>query len=171
MTSDDRHRLVLVRHAKSSWDDPMVADHDRPLAARGHKALRRMRTHLDELDIGPDVVLCSPARRTRDTLDGIREALGRHPRVEIEEVLYAADAEDLVTRLGRLTDEVRSAMIVAHNPGLADLIELLTVPHAASLPDAVPTGAIAVLSFAGPWYGLGPAVATLDSFWRPRPPR
>jgi phosphohistidine phosphatase len=65
-------------------------------------------------DIGPDEVLCSSGRRNRDTLDGIREALGRHPRVEVEEVLYACDAEDLVTRLGRLTDEVRSALIVAH---------------------------------------------------------
>jgi phosphohistidine phosphatase len=168
----DWHQLVLVRHAKSSWNDPTLTDHDRPLAARGHKALRRMRAHLEELGIRPDVVLCSSARRTVETLDGIREALGAHPLVEIDDRLYAAGADRLFARLAVLGDEVRCALVVAHNPGIADLVELLTARDDAAPPlDVVPTGAIAVLSFTGPWRDLGPAVTSLDGIWRPRPPR
>jgi phosphohistidine phosphatase len=68
-------RLVLVRHAESSWDDPVVADHDRPLARRGEKALRRMRHHIEDLEIQPDLVRCSSARRTRRDAHGHREGV------------------------------------------------------------------------------------------------
>ncbi|HKA03760.1 MAG TPA: histidine phosphatase family protein [Acidimicrobiales bacterium] len=165
----DRRTLVLVRHAKSSWDEPSLPDHDRPLARRGQKALPRMRDHLERLRIHPDVVLCSSAARTRQTLDGIRAALGKGADIEIEDDLYAADAEDLLARLRRLGDDVNSALVVGHNPGLADLADVLTGNEGA--PDAVPTGAIAVLSLNTRWSDLASATASLDSFWQPRPPR
>ena len=165
----NRHQLVLVRHAKSSWDDATVPDHDRPLAGRGHKALRRMQAHLEDRRIRPDVVLCSSARRTRETLDGIRDGLGGHPRVEIEDAVYGADAEDLLARLALIDDDIKRVLVIGHNPGIADLVDLLTARDSPTPPpDAVPTGAIAVLSFAGPWRRLGPAAASLDSFWQPR---
>jgi phosphohistidine phosphatase len=165
----DRRTLVLVRHAKSSWDESSLPDHDRPLARRGQKALPKMRDHLEHLRIHPDVVLCSSAVRTRQTLDGIRDAFGTGADIEIEDDLYAADAEDLLARLTRLGDDVGSALMVGHNPGVADLVDLLTGGQNA--PDAVPTGAIAVLSFEAMWSGLAPATASLDSFWQPRPAR
>jgi phosphohistidine phosphatase len=160
---DKRHRLVLVRHAKSSWDDPTLSDHDRPLARRGRKALDRMRAHLEDRDVRPDVVLCSSARRTRDTLDGIRHGLGGHLRIEIEDGLYGAGADQILARLARLEDAIASAVVIGHNPGIADLVDLL-----AATGQDVPTGAIADLSFAGPWSALGSTTVSLDDLWRPR---
>jgi phosphohistidine phosphatase len=160
---DERHRLVLVRHAKSSWDDPTLSDHDRPLAQRGRKALDRMRSHLENRGVRPDVVLCSSARRTRDTLDGIRHGLGGHPRIEIEDGLYGAGADQIVARLGRLEDAIATAVVIGHNPGIADLVDLLAVTD-----QDMPTGAIADLSFAGPWSAVGSATVSLDDLWRPR---
>ena len=176
MTADPghrRHRLVLVRHAKSSWDDPTLGDHDRPLAPRGHKAIRRMRAHLEQLRPRPEVVWCSSARRARETLDGIRPALGRRARVEIEAGLYGADAQELMTRLATIDDNVRCLLVIAHNPGIADLTAVLVArgDRATAPADAFPTGAIVVVSFAGPWRDLQPATASLDSSWQPRPRR
>jgi phosphohistidine phosphatase len=169
---DVSHRLVLVRHAKSSWDDPNLADHDRPLAPRGEKALRRMRQHLEELGIRPDLVLCSSARRTKATLQGIEKAFGHHAVVEVEDRLYAADARELLARLHSIGDDVGIALMVGHNPGIADLIDLLVARDDAG-PGAedVPTGAIAVVSLAAPWPSVEPGTGTLESLWRPRPAR
>jgi len=161
-----RRRLVLVRHAKSSWDDPSLSDHERPLAGRGRKALDRMRAHLEHRGIRPEVVLCSSARRTRQTLDGIREAFGRDAVIEIDNGLYGASAGELAARLTNLDDGVRTAVVIAHNPGIEELVALL-----ADFDDAVPTGAIAELSFEGSWRVLASAAVALDDFWRPRPPR
>jgi phosphohistidine phosphatase len=160
---DERRRLVLVRHAKSSWDDPTLSDHDRPLARRGRKALERMRPHLEHRGVRPDVVLCSSARRTRETLDGIRGGLGGHPRIEIEDGLYGAGADQIVARLERLDDAIATALVIGHNPGIADLVDQL-----AATDQAVPTGAIADLSFTGPWSTLGSTAVSLDDLWRPR---
>ena len=165
MTSagDERHRLVLVRHAKSSWDDPALGDHDRPLARRGRKALKRMQLHLEERGVQADVVLCSSARRTRETLDGITAGLGGHPRIEVEDGLYRADADQILARLATLDDAVATAAVIGHNPGIADVVDLL-----AATDQDVPTGAIADLSFTGPWSALGSAAISLDDLWRPR---
>jgi phosphohistidine phosphatase len=160
---DERHRLVLVRHAKSSWDDPTLTDHDRPLARRGRKALARMRAHLEERRVRPDVVLCSSARRTRDTLDGIRDGLGGQPRIEVEDGLYGAGADQILARLARLDDKTATAMVIGHNPGIADLVDLLGPGD-----QDVPTGAIAELSFTGPWSTLAATAVSLDDLWRPR---
>jgi phosphohistidine phosphatase len=162
-SGDERHRLVLVRHAKSSWDDPALSDHDRPLARRGRKALERMRPHLENRGVRPDVVLCSSARRTRETLDGIKDGLGGHPRIEVEDGLYGAGADDIVARLARLDDAIATAVVIGHNPGIADLVDLL-----AATDQDVPTGAIADLSFRGPWSALGSTAVSLDDLWRPR---
>jgi phosphohistidine phosphatase len=169
---DVSHRLVLVRHAKSSWDDPNLADHDRPLAPRGEKALGRMRQHLEELGIRPDLVLCSSARRTKATLRGIEKAFGHPAIVEVEDRLYAADARELLARLRLIGDDVGTVLVVGHNPGIADLIDLLVARDDAG-PGAedVPTGAIAVVSVAGPWPSVELGTGTLESFWRPRPAR
>jgi phosphohistidine phosphatase len=169
---DVSYRLVLVRHAKSSWGDPDLADHDRPLARRGEKALRRMRQHLEELGIRPDLVLCSSARRTQATLHGIEKAFGQHAVVEVEDRLYAADAPELLARLHLIGEDVGAVLVVGHNPGLANLIDLLVARDDArpGIED-VPTGAIAVLSFAPPWPSVEPGSGTLESFWRPRPAR
>src|SRR5262245_58948257 len=113
-------RLYLLRHAKSSWKDPDLADHDRPLARRGRRASGAIAAYLRERDIEPELVLCSSARRTRETLERLEPVLGS-PAVRIEPELYAAGASALLERLRRVPDAVGSVMLIGHNPGMEDL--------------------------------------------------
>lgn len=169
----ERRHIVVIRHAKSSWDDAAVADHDRPLSKRGRNALPLLRDHIAGLGLRPDVVLCSSSRRTCETLEGIRPTLGRKARVETDPKLYGASAGHLISELRRLDDQVATVFLIGHNPGVEDLVDLLD-PGAARGSVEVekfPTGAIAVLSTSGPWSTLQPGKASLDSFWTPRPPR
>jgi phosphohistidine phosphatase len=162
----DQRALVVVRHAKSSWDDPGLADHDRPLAPRGRKALRRLRSHLEQLEVSPGLVWCSSSRRTRETLDGIRQPLGVDARIEIDGWLYGADVEELLSHLRTIGDDISCALLIGHNPGLGDLVDLVADGERAV--DRFPTAAVAVLAFDGSWTTLGPARASLTSLWTPR---
>jgi phosphohistidine phosphatase len=171
-------RLVIVRHAKSDWSDRSLADHDRPLAPRGVTALVRMRDHLAG-SVPPDLVLCSSARRARDTLDGIRPVLPDDVEVLIEDDLYDASSASLVDRVRQLDEAIASVMLIGHNPGLHDLaVELVgdDRDHDAAagweqLVTKFPTGAIAMLSFQETWADIGPGCADLVEFFTPRPPR
>lgn len=166
----ERRHVVVIRHAKSSWDDPSLADHDRPLSKRGRNALPLLRDHIADLELQPDLVMCSSSLRTRQTLDGIRPALGRRVRVEVEPALYAASVEQLVTDLRRLADEVLTVFLIGHNPGAADLVDLLRGDSTTSavVIERFPTAAVAVLSVGVPWNSLQPGCASLESFWTPR---
>jgi phosphohistidine phosphatase len=117
-------RLWLLRHAKSSWEDPGLDDVDRPLASRGERAAARMRDHLGQHPIRPALVLCSSARRTRQTLAAVLPALGTELEVRIEPWLYTFDAAVLLDRLARVPDAT-SVLLVGHNPALEDLATLL----------------------------------------------
>ncbi len=110
-------RLYLLRHAKSSWDDQTVADHDRPLAPRGRRAAKVMAKHLRRKEISPELVLCSPSTRTRQTLKRLAPGLGKNADVQIEPELYAAPARDLLEVLHKLPDEVESVMLIGRDPG------------------------------------------------------
>lgn len=166
----ERRRVVVIRHAKSSWDNPSLADHDRPLSKRGRKAVRRLHDHIENLALRPDLVLCSSSRRTSETLDGIRDVLGRQARPILDPTLYGAGAEQLLSILRRLDDHVTTVVLIGHNPGVADLVDLLAADPATARGaiDAFPTAAVAVLSVAGPWRATRPSCAALDSFWTPR---
>jgi phosphohistidine phosphatase len=170
-----RRDLLLVRHAKSAWDDPSLADHDRPLAPRGEKALIRLRAYLIQAGHLPDVVLCSSSRRTADTLEGIRVALPKRARIELADELYLADAGTMLTRLHRLDAKVGCAMLVGHNPGIEDLASLLTGSGDARMREQLavkfPTGTLVALSFDGDWAALGAGVARIDAMFMARPPR
>ena len=165
----DRRHIVVIRHAKSNWDDPSLEDHDRPLAKRGRKALPPLREHLEGLELHPDLVRCSSALRTRQTLDGIRPALGGNARIEVDSALYGASAQQLLTELRRLDDRVNTVFLIGHNPGAAELVELLadSGKRKAAI-DSFPTAAVAVLSMAGPWSSLQAAGASLESVWTPK---
>ena len=170
-----RRDLLLVRHAKSAWDDPSLADHDRPLARRGAKALRRLGEHLTRAEHRPDLVLCSSARRAVETLDGIRAALPRRASIDVTDEIYLANADTLLRLLYNLYGQVRCAMLVGHNPGIEDLALLLVgsgdAGLRAQLAAKLPTGALVALSFDGAWVDLGAGVAQLDDLFVPRPPR
>jgi phosphohistidine phosphatase len=157
-------RLWLLRHAKSSWDDPGLADHDRPLAPRGRKAGKRVRRWAAEHEVRPDLVLCSTAVRARATLDLVAPALGA-PEVEIEGGLYHAWADDLLERLRVVAPDLESVLMIGHNPGLHNLAALLAPPA----PEAFPTGALAELLIdIADWKDLQPGGAELSRLVVPR---
>lgn len=114
-------RLWLLRHAKSSWDDPGLDDEDRPLAPRGERAADRMREHLEVEQINPELVLCSSALRARQTLARVLPALGTTLEVRIEPALYTFEAGALLDRLSRVAANVGSALLVGHNPAMQEL--------------------------------------------------
>ena len=166
--------LYLLRHAKSSWADSRLADHDRPLAPRGKKATRALARHLADSGIRPALVLCSTAARARETLDGVVGSLGEDVDVWHEDDLYGASAGELLERLRRLPAAVPSVMVVGHNPGLEDLaVELIGDGHGdehvlARLHAKFPTGALATLHLRCDWSGLAPGRATLTAFVVPK---
>jgi phosphohistidine phosphatase len=159
-------RLYLLRHAKSSWDDPTLADHDRPLAPRGRRAAKVMAEHLRREGIAPELVLCSPSRRTRQTLKRLAPGLGKNADVQIEPELYAASAAALLEVLHEVPDELESVMLIGHNPGIQDLaLSLASVgSEIPRLRGKFPTAALATLELSGPWRELAPGSAELVSF-------
>src|SRR5262245_53225155 len=115
--------LVLLRHAKSSWADPDLPDHDRPLNGRGRDAAALVGRHLRQEGPHPDLVLCSSAVRTRQTLEGL-ELPGR-VEVVIEDRLYGASAESLLSRIRQVPPGDGTVLVIAHNPGVEDLARTL----------------------------------------------
>jgi phosphohistidine phosphatase len=164
--------LHLVRHAKSSWDDPDLGDRDRPLTPRGKRASKALAHHLEEAGIRPDIVVCSPARRAQDTLKPLQRALGAGATVRLDERVYAASADELLDVVSEVPDRVSSVMLVGHNPGLQDLALALIKPGASQgeLVSRFPTGALASLAIPGSsWHRLRRGSATLTELWTPRP--
>jgi phosphohistidine phosphatase len=162
------HRLYLLRHAKSSWKDHGVADHDRSLAPRGRRAAKAIGRHLRDQGIEPELVLCSSATRARETLERVGRAR-RHAHVEPE--LYGAGADVLLARLHEVPAAVASVMLIGHNPGMQQLALLLARPgpETRELEAKFPTGALATLAFPGPdWRTLDRGTAELIGFVRPR---
>jgi phosphohistidine phosphatase len=160
-------RIYLLRHAKSSWKHHELADHDRPLAGRGKRAAKAIAKHMRAQEFDPELVLCSSARRARQTLEWIEPALER-ASVQVEGELYGASACELLTRLRRLPDSVGSVLVIGHNPAIHELALELAGP-APELAGKFPTAALAALTFDGTaWVELGPEATELVELTRPR---
>jgi phosphohistidine phosphatase len=157
-------QLLLLRHAKSSWDDPSLADEDRPLAPRGRKAAKRLGAYVRRERIAVGVVLCSSAKRARETLDLVRPP----GEIVIERELYHATAAELLERLRRVPDEVDAVMLIGHEPAIRDLAVGLVGPESELADRKFPTAGLATLTFTGPWTTLAPDGAGLAAFVRPR---
>jgi phosphohistidine phosphatase len=165
--------LLLLRHAKSSWSDPGLADRDRPLADRGRRAAELIGRYMQDHGIRPALVLCSPARRAQDTLAIVWPLLGADVEVRVENGIYSADADDVLGRLQSVPSSIASVMVVGHNPTLHDLAIALAADgdHDAlsQLRVKFPTGALAALDLGGAeWAELGPGDAYLSSLVLPR---
>jgi phosphohistidine phosphatase len=163
-------RLYLLRHAKSSWDDPGLADHDRPLAPRGRRAAKLVARHLRDEGTVPMLVLCSSARRAQETLERIAPAFGDGARVEVEDELYGASDDELLERLRKVPDTIESVMLIGHNPAIQELALHLggPGPEREAVERKYSTGALATLTFEGGWRQLEPGRARLRAFVRPR---
>jgi phosphohistidine phosphatase len=156
----------LLRHAKSDWNDEAIEDRERPLAPRGIKAARQLAQHLKKADFEVDLVLSSPARRTRETVELIRPALGK-AEISFEKDLYGASAEELLKRLRRLPRKVAAVLIVGHNPGI-EIVASLLLPEDAGL-GRFPTGALASLRFPGnDWKSIQEGGAEAIGFITPK---
>jgi phosphohistidine phosphatase len=161
--------VYLLRHAKSSWKTGLP-DHERPLAPRGRRAADAIREYLREQRIEPELVLCSTARRARETFERIEPSLGK-ASVRIEPALYGAGKDALLDRIRRIPDAVGSVMLIGHNPGMQLLALELARPAAElrELQAKYPTAALATLAFSDTsWRALEPRRGELVGFVRPR---
>jgi phosphohistidine phosphatase len=163
--------LCLLRHAKAGRIGP-GADIDRPLTARGRAACATMAAHLLAGDLAPDLVLCSPAARTRETLHHILDETGWAPPVEYPAALYPGAAERVLEQIGMADDAVARLLVVGHNPGIQLLALALTGPDggdaARHIADKYPTAGLAVLDFDGPdWSAIAPRRGRLRAFVTP----
>lgn len=168
-------QLLLMRHAKSSWDDPKLSDHARPLNARGRAAAAVMRGAMAELGLAPDVILVSSSRRTLQTLEAL-EPWEDSPLVEPMDVLYLATLPQLLQALHGVAETARSVLLLGHNPGLHELAVHLVGPAAMTpanamtrrLAEGYPTGGLTEFAIAGPWSTLGEGGGRLIRFVGPR---
>jgi len=175
MTERAGRTLVLLRHAKSAWPD--LPDHERPLAGRGRRDAPVMGRWLRTAGHVPDQVLCSTARRTRETWQLAQPELGAGPPVRFEDRVYEASAEQLLDLARHAPAPAKTLLIIGHAPGIPELA--LVLAGAAGPVDGegdaaadrmrakFPTAAVAVLEFAGPWDRLAPGTARLTSFVTP----
>lgn len=161
-------RLILTRHAKSSWDDPATPDHDRPLNERGKAAAADLGQWLASRGYIPDQVLCSDAERTRKTWSGVAPALPGTPVLDLKPALYHAGADVMLAVLRHATPDM--VMMIGHNPGIAEFAErLVSHPPLHSEFGRYPTGATLVVDFAvGDWAHAAFGQGTVIDFTIPR---
>ena len=148
------HMLHLLRHAKSSWKKE-VEDRERPLNRRGREAALRVGQALPAAVGNLDLILCSSARRTRETMELVFAEFAVRPRSVVEDELYEASKDELMSRLRRLPEDIGNVLLIGHNPGLHQLAVAIADTHTAGLralsSGKFPTAARATLRVLEPW--------------------
>jgi phosphohistidine phosphatase len=163
--------LTLLRHAKSTWDDPVARDFDRPLNRRGRKAARRIGEEMRALGLAFDAVIASPAVRVKETLAEVEQGFGRDLPVAFEQAVYLAHPETLLDLVRAADDTAQSLLLVGHNPGLESLA--IDLAGAGSLRAEIavkyPTATLAEIALpALSWADVAPGTGTIERFIRPR---
>lgn len=155
--------LLIMRHGKSSWKDAELPDIERPLKKRGRKDVVHMGKLLDGKKLKPDLILCSTAKRARQTAEIVVEEIGFEGKVEYLDSLYMAELDTLIKTLQSLPD-VKRVMIIGHNPGLETLAQLLTDKIT-----SLPTAAVARIKIPiNNWQELGiKSTGELSNLWTP----
>ncbi len=169
--------LLLMRHAKSSWNDPTLSDFDRRLNKRGKNAAPRVGIHIREMDVTPDHVLCSAAQRARETWVSVQEVLGDEINVKLMKSLYLASPSQLLRAIHAVPSPVARLLVIAHNPGIQELaVRLEGDPKDArtralsnQMRTKFPTAALAILTVdADSWSDVAYGQAQLEDFVQPR---
>ena len=156
--------LFLLRHAKSSWKDETLPDFERPLNGRGKRAAETIGQYFKTSTIIPELILCSPAERTRETVALVLKTARWSTEVRYDQRIYEASAQRLAEVVSQIDNDRKVAMLVGHNPGLEDLLLLFT-----GNAEVMPTGAIAKLLLkTTKWETAIEKRATLDWIVRPR---
>jgi phosphohistidine phosphatase len=157
--------LLLLRHAKSSWKHPELADHDRPLNKRGKRDAVSMGRQLEKEDLVPDAILSSPAVRAHETAKAVAKSCGYAGRITLSESLYMSRPEQYPEILCGLSDDLRVVLVVGHNPGIQEYLEILT-----KQPEAMPTATVALVNLPiKRWSVLDyKTEGKLVTMWRPK---
>ena len=155
-------RLLVVRHGAAQGKSPAGGDRDRALTLEGRQAAAALGRRLKSDGIHPDHVLCSPARRARETLDRLASALDPLPPAKFHEALYLADTSTLQDHLRAVPAETSCLLLIGHNPGLEELIRALAGPEIAG--HGLPAAGIAIFEISGAWSSLSASTARLVTF-------
>lgn len=157
--------LLLMRHAKSDWKQAGLADHDRPLNTRGRRAAPVMARQLHDQGVKVDVILASTAERARKTVALMQKEWAAQTEVLHSKSLYLASPQQILSELKSLNDSWSSVLVVAHNPGLAELVSYL-----AGSSVEMPTAAVAIFECAAQSWNsdFAPACCRLKAHWKPR---
>jgi len=160
--------LYMVRHAKSSWDDMSLSDHDRPLNGRGKRNAPEMGKRLKERGVNPDLLISSSANRAHSTAKMISTEIDYSKSdIELTRELYHADEEDIISFVQKQNDEINSLMIFGHNPGFTDCVNLLTGEGYYN----IPTCGIAAITFdTNSWKGIDRGKGSLEFYDYPKKP-
>ncbi len=158
-------RLLVMRHAKSSWKNVSLSDHDRPLNDRGKRDAVRAGEYIVEQDATPDAVLCSSAKRAKKTAERVVEALGEPREIVVVGELYHANPATYAQWVASVPAEIETLLVIGHNPGMAYWVEMMT-----GIPQSFPTSTIACVKLDAPdWpsvqHGTG---GELEWLWYPK---
>ena len=167
-------RLILLRHAKSSWNDPVERDFDRPLNDKGKRAAETMGQHMRENAISADTIIASPAARVKETLDSVATGYGSYMEPQWDRRAYLASNMTLLDIVHEVDDGANALMLAGHNSGLEDLV-LLLVPDTrgdkarAAVEEKFPTCSLAEMEFdVENWADIAASSGKLLRFVRPR---
>jgi phosphohistidine phosphatase len=156
--------LLVLRHAKSSKDDPSLRDFDRPLNDRGERDAPRAGAMLKDRGLLPQEILSSPAPRARETARLAAESCGFKKDVQLIANFYPGEPQHYLKALKDLPDELDRVMVVGHNPGIEELIWTLS-----GTLEEIPTAALTHLELPiDSWTGISPKKARIISIWRPK---
>ena len=157
--------LIILRHAKSSWDNSRLADHDRPLNSRGKEDAPKMGRQLDQEELVPDLIISSSAERALATAESAALAAGYEAEIQVTRQLYHADPDAYLEVLRQVPDKLERVMVVGHNPGMEELVEQLTGRY-----HRMPTAALAQIQLPiARWASLDDETnGRLINLWYPR---
>jgi phosphohistidine phosphatase len=156
--------LFVMRHAKSSWDDPDLSDFERPLNDRGLKAAPFMGEVMAKNNFTPELIVSSPAMRARQTAELVKNSAAFEAGIRFDERIYEASPMRLLEVVSGIADEYASAMIVGHNPGFENIVRVLTGKL-----ESMPTAALAVIDLEiNSWKEINAETGSLRKFIRPK---
>ena len=158
-------KVLLMRHAKSSWKDANIPDHDRPIKKKGEKEVKAMAKMLKKKGNLPDIILCSSAERAKQTAVLLKKVASYEGKIEYLDKLYMAEVPDLIAVLKEAPKKAKSVMVIGHNPGLEAFLQTLT-----GKVETLPTSSIAYISLPiDDWKELNTDVeGKLKKLWRPK---
>ena len=163
-------RLFLLRHAKAGWAEPGMRDFDRPLDATGHTDAAAIGAVMAQAALKPDLIVCSSARRARETLDGVAPHVAEGIRTVFTDGLYSTDAAGYVDVIHEFGD-AQSVLIIGHNPMMEDVAFALYDEGEQDAKDALmsgfPTSGLAVIRFPGGLSNAAPGKGYLEAFHTP----